>query len=156
MCVKLTPRDLNSNIYLSYLTNIYTYRVTTAQVTTTPRVCGGLSLLFYFQDKDNTIIEECLTKIWLILLILICHCPKMWTRPIMVVVGMTLAFKLKQLKLILHSNSTVITRSLQFLDSPHKVLTKNQYSHSLSYLGISHAFFLIWMFSLSLIIPLFS
>ena len=149
MCVKLTPRDLNSNIYLSYLTNIYTYRVTTAQVTTTPRVCGGLSLLFYFQDKDNTIIEECLTKIWLILLILICHCPKMWTRPIMVVVGMTLAFKLKQLKLILHSNSTVITRSLQFLDSPpptppKKVLTKNQYSHSLSYLGIG------WHFSLSL------
>ena len=148
MCVKLTPRDLNSNIYLSHLTNIYTYKVTTAQVTTTPRMCGGLFLIFYFQDKDNTIIEECLTKIWLILLILICHCPKMWTRPIRVVVGMTLAFKLKQLKLILHSNSTVITRSLQFLDSPpppkKKVLTKNQYSHSLSYLGIG------WHFSLSL------
>ena len=26
----------------------------TAQVTTTPRVCGGLFLLFYFEDKDNT------------------------------------------------------------------------------------------------------
>ena len=150
MCVKLFPRNLNSN------PNPYTPQ-TFIPIEWSPHKWPphqGCAVVFFsfsfFKIRIIPIIEECLTKIWLILLILICHCPKMWMRPMRVVVGMTLAFKLKQLKLILHSNSTNITRSLQFLDSPHKVLTKNQYSHSLSYLGISHAFFLIWMFSLSL------
>ena len=50
MCVKLSPKDLNPDLYPLHPTSIYTYRVTIA-----PRVCDGsaLSLLLMLNWSTN-------------------------------------------------------------------------------------------------------
>ena len=41
MCVKLPPKNLNSDPYPPHSTSTYTYRVTIA-----PKVCGGKIILY--------------------------------------------------------------------------------------------------------------